>query len=125
MDEDTYEVSSDMQDKYTSLKDTLYGLNQRFYETYEGENYLYSSYDEINNYINTLEPFFLITDKYIDFDSVVSNKYNVLRQVEYMIYSLITLLDEYTFDVNSYPENFTFITNWKLQQLENVKLNDQ
>ena len=42
-----------------------------------------------------------------------------------MIYSLITLLDEYTFDINSYPENFTFITNWKLQQLENVKLNVQ
>jgi len=125
MNEEVYEVSSDIQDKYTSFKEKIYGLNQRFYETYEGENYLYSSYDEINNYINTLEPFFLITDKYIDFDSVVSNKYNVLRQVEYMIYSLITLLDEYTFDVNSYPENFTFITNWKLQQLENVKLNDQ
>ena len=68
---------------------------------------------------------FLIIDEYIDFDTVVSNKYNVLRQVEYMIYSLINLLDEYTFDVNSYPENFTFITNWKLQQLENVKLNDE
>jgi hypothetical protein len=125
MDEEVYEVSSDIQDKYTSFKEKLYGLNQRFYETYEGENYLYSTYDEINNYINTLEPFFLIIDEYIDFDSVVSNKYNVLRQVEYMIYSLINLLDEYTFDVNSYPENFTFITNWKLQQLENVKLNDE
>lgn len=125
MDEDTYEVSSDIQDKYTSFKEKLYGLNQRFYETYEGEKYLYSSYDEINKYINTLDPFFLIIDEYIDFDSVVSNKYNVLTQVEYMIYSLITLLDEYTFDVNSYPENFTFITNWKLQQLENIKLNDQ
>lgn len=125
MDEEVYEVSSDIQDKYTSFKEKLYGLNQRFYETYEGENYLYSTYDEINNYINTLEPFFLIIDEYIDFDSVVSNKYNVLRQVEYMIYSLINLLDEYTFDVNSYPENFTFITNWKLQQLENIKLNDQ
>ena len=32
--------------------DIEYGLNQRFYETYEGENYVYSSYDEINNYIN-------------------------------------------------------------------------
>lgn len=125
MDEDTYEVSSNIQDKYTSFKEKLYGLNQRFYETYEGEKYLYSSYDEINKYINRLDPFFLIIDEYIDFNSVVSNKYNVLRQVEYMIYSLINLLDEYTFDVNSYPENFTFITNWKLQQLENIKLNDQ
>lgn len=125
MDEEVYEVSIDIQDKYTSFKEKIYGLNQRFYETYEGENYLYSTYDEINNYINTLEPFFLIIDEYIDFNSVVSNKYNVLKQVEYMIYSLITLLDEYIFDVNSYPENFTFITNWKLQQLENVKLNDE
>tara|TARA_B100000902_G_C27301493_1_gene913089 strand:+ start:1562 stop:2536 length:975 start_codon:yes stop_codon:yes gene_type:complete len=125
MNEEVYEVSSDIQDKYTSFKEKIYGLNQRFYETYEGENYLYSTYDEINNYINTLEPFFLIIDEYIDFDSVILNKYNVLRQVEYMIYSLINLLDEYTFDVNSYPENFTFITNWKLQQLENIKLNDQ
>jgi hypothetical protein len=125
MDEDTYEVSSDIQDKYTSFKEKLYGLNQRFYETYEGEKYLYSSYDEINKYINTLDPFFLMIDEYIDFDSVVSSKYNVLIQIEYMIYSLITLLDEYTFDVNNYPENFTFITNWKLQQFENVKLNNQ
>lgn len=125
MDEDTYEVSSDIQDKYTSFKEKLCGLNQRFYETYEGEKYLYSSYDEITKYINTLDPFFLMIDEYIDFDSVVSSKYNVLIQIEYMIYSLITLLDEYTFDVNNYPENFTFITNWKLQQFENVKLNNQ
>jgi hypothetical protein len=124
-DEQTYEVSSHTQSKYISLKNTLHGLNQRFYQTYEGENYLYSSYDEINDYINVLEPFFLINDNPIDFESVVSNKYNVLRQIEYMIYSLITLLDEYTFDIKSYPENFTFITNWKLQQLENVKLNVQ
>ena len=124
MNEEVYEVSNEIQEKYINFKEKIYGLNQRFYEIYEGENYLYSSYDEIKNYINTLEPFFLIIDQYIDFESVVSNKYNVLKQVEYMIYSLITLLDDYTFDVNSYPENFTFITNWKLQQLENVKLND-
>jgi hypothetical protein len=125
MNEEVYEVSNEIQEKYINFKEKIYGLNQRFYETYEGENYVYSSYDEINNYINTLEPFFLIIDQYIDFESVVSNKYNVLKQVEYMIYSLITLLDDYAFDVNSYPENFTFITNWKLQQLENVKLNDE
>ena len=125
MNEEVYEVSNEIQEKYINFKEKIYGLNQRFYEIYEGENYLYSSYDEIKNYINTLEPFFLIIDQYIDFESVVSNKYNVLRQIEYMIYSLITLLDEYTFDINSYPENFTFITNWKLQQLENVKLNVQ
>jgi len=121
-----YEVEGHIQDKYISVKEMLYGINTRFNETFEGEKYLYSSYDEINNYINTIDPFFLINDKSIEFENIIENKYNVLRQVEYMIYSLINLLDEYTFDVNSYSDNFTFITNWKLQQLEksiNTKLN--
>tara|TARA_B110000967_G_scaffold209552_1_gene266238 strand:- start:6792 stop:7796 length:1005 start_codon:yes stop_codon:yes gene_type:complete len=122
-----YEVADNIQNRYVSVKEMLYGLNMRFNETFEGENYLYSSYDEISNYINLIDPFFLINDKSIEFEQIIENKYNVLRQAEYMIYSLLTLLDEYKFDVNSYSDNFTFITNWKLEQIENsinVKLND-
>jgi hypothetical protein len=93
-------------------------MNIKFYEINNEDQYLYCTYNKIEDMFKHYDALFLINKNEIDLDYIFKDNYYVMQQIEYILYSLITLMDEYEFDVKSYPENFSIITNWKLNKIE-------
>tara|TARA_B110000967_G_C18895047_1_gene569998 strand:- start:2646 stop:3605 length:960 start_codon:yes stop_codon:yes gene_type:complete len=121
MNEEIYEVSDIIKNTYKSTRKNIIGLNHKFNEVYDNEEYLYSSIEMIEQIIKNLDDLFTITENSININEIIINKENTFRQLEYMYYSLKNIRDGYEFDKDSYPENFEAITEWKLNKLENIK----
>ena len=113
-----YYVSEQLKNKYTFIKTIILGMNIKFYEINNEDQYLYCTYNKIEDMFKHYDALFLINKNEIDLDYIFKDNYYVMQQIEYILYSLITLMDEYEFDVKSYPENFSIITNWKLNKIE-------
>tara|TARA_Y100000389_G_C17416536_1_gene494085 strand:- start:527 stop:1492 length:966 start_codon:yes stop_codon:yes gene_type:complete len=113
-----YYVSEQLKNKYTFIKTIILGMNIKFYEINNEDQYLYCTYNKIEDMFKHYDALFLINKNEIDLDYIFKDNYYVMQQIEYILYSLITLTDEYEFDVKSYPENFSIITNWKLNKIE-------
>jgi len=117
MNDEIYEVPEIVINTYKKVRKIIIGLNKKFIEIYENEDYLYCSNEILEQMIQNLDKLFTITDN-ININEVIINKEYVFRQLDYMYYCLINKKDEYEFDKNYYPENFEMMTKWKLNKLE-------
>lgn len=118
MSDEIYEVSETVKTRYKKVKKIVIGLNKKFIEIYEYDNYLYCSNRMFEQMIEYLDNLFTITNNIININEIVINKEYLFKQLEYIYYCLINKKDEYEFDKNYYPENFKIMTKWKLNKLE-------
>lgn len=118
MNDEIYEVPEIVINTYKKIRKIIIGLNKKFIEIYENEEYLYSSNEILEQMIQNLDNLFTIDSNIININEIIINKEYVFRQLEYMYYCLINKKDDYEFDKNYYPENFEMMTKWKLNKLE-------
>lgn len=118
MNDEIYEVPEIVINTYKNVRKIIIGLNKKFIEIYENEEYVYCSNEILEQMIQNLDNLFTITDYTININEIIINKEYVFRQLNYMYYCLINKKDEYEFDKNDYPENFEMMTKWKLNKLE-------
>ena len=118
MNDEIYEVPEIVINTYKKIRKIIIGLNKKFIEIYENEEYLYSSNEILEQMIQNLDNLFTIDSNIININEIIINKEYVFRQLDYMYYCLINKKDDYEFDKNYYPDNFEMITKWKLNKLE-------
>ena len=109
-----FELSHENKNKYKYIINKIKGVIQLYFKLYEDDEYVVNKYREKKTIVD--ENVFKISN-YLDSNYIEE----LIKNTEIFVYSIINRLDEFEFDISTYPANFETNIKNKIYYLQNKK----